>query len=200
MERQAERFPKRKYAAVDYLLGPASFFSSNRARLQGKGVRVGETVQEFLQGMIARKERARHLNMDMPYPFDTSAYSSTSREAFVHALNVLPHVLLPNGKLFVTSESLLTIHMIQELAAKKGFSVRRLRVIPPLYPPGYTPKHARELREKHPDYYHPGMTWTFADAPIYRLEITYNLKKAIPSKDARRKLAQVLTPREKKIS
>ncbi|QQR92152.1 MAG: hypothetical protein IPJ89_03250 [Candidatus Iainarchaeum archaeon] len=199
IERQSRRFPNRKYAAVDFLLGPEKFFDAVGQRLHKNGVGVGDDVTTFLRQMIERKEKTRHLNMDMPYPFDTSAYASESQRAFKSALEMIPRVLLPNGKFYITSESSWTIRLMQKLAEKQGFAARQLRTIPPLSSSDLlTTAQQRALRMKQPDYYHPGMVWAFANQPIYRLEITYNLKKALPSKDARRKLAQPRASFEKK--
>lgn len=190
IERQAERFPKRKYAAVDYALDYSGFFGSNRVRLQKKGVQVGGDIREFLEMMAAKGIRTRHLNMDMPYPVDSSIYSSSSIEAFKHVIRLLPRVLLPNGKLYVTSEDHLTIEHLQRLAMQDGFAVRQRKAISPLTTEK-NPLTRRLILEKYPNYYRTSTMRGFANVPLYRLEITYNLKKAFPKKEVRRRLSRV---------
>jgi hypothetical protein len=191
IERQAQKFPKRKYAAVDFLFGHVNFFNSDRRRLHAHGVIVGTDAREFLDRMIREHRKTRHLNMDMPYPIDTSAYASQSTAAFVHALQVLPKVLLPNGKFYVTSESLFTIEQMQRLAIKKGFSARMRKPIPPIVSPGHRAS-ATSQEEKYPQHYRTQIMRNFAHTALYRLEITYNLKKAFPRKAERKELSTMV--------
>jgi hypothetical protein len=190
IERQSQKFPRRKYAAVDFLLGHANFFNNDRRRLQAKGVVVGTDAREFLDQMIREHRKTRHLNMDMPYPIDTSAYASQSTAAFEHALNVLPKILLPNGKFFVTSESLFTIEHMQRLAIKKGFSARMRKPILPIVSPGH--RLPPTGQEKYPQHYRTQIMRNFAHSMLYRLEIIYNLKKAFPKKAERKELSMTV--------
>ncbi len=181
IEGQAARHPKRKYAAVDPLLQSMALFFPHGQRMQSKGVSVGFTAQLFLDEIIRKGWRTRHLNMDMPYPWHPLTYGAGSRIAFLDALERIPRVLLPNGKFYIASESQSTLHEMMQLAEKKGFSVRETKPIPAL------PLGSQE--KIHDSIYRTGTMNAFRNKPIYRMEITYNLKKAIPLKEMRKKLS-----------
>lgn len=187
IERQSKKFPKRTYSAVDALY--KGFFSAEAHRLRHRGVFVGDNIENALIEMVRSGWRARHLNMDMPYPWDSPEYRKPGEKTFRRVMELIPKVLLPNGKFYIASENHYTIQEMMTIARQHGFSVRETKPLKPLLSPLADAETILSNRRQKPHYYRTKVMNSFANFPIYRLEITYNLRKAIPDKNMRRQLA-----------
>ena len=181
IKRQATKFKKRKYAAVDPTYGgPHGFYSSRydvHVSLYELGVdSYPTTFEEFIDIMKKDGLKTRHLNIDMP-----TFISPNSTKGFVQLLKNLPHILIPNGKIYITSEMEDVIKKTGRLAMEHGLRVRRfpalnldrIEVKKTLTMKGYAEQKIMSI------------------PPIYRLEITYGLKKAVLDKKQRKKWPQL---------
>ncbi len=194
MARQAKKFPKRKYAAVDlcfYLDGELNLHGED---LKKKRVSLGGDANHFLNELTKKGIKVRHLNMDFPYPIGQPRNASRTR-LFEDVIRSMHRVLLPNGKLFITSESLATINFAKSFASECGYTVRDRELIQPISLDEVA-KNKDALTRRFRSFYRSHFHASFAGAKIYRLEITYNLKKAIPSKEARRRLKHSTPPKK----
>ncbi len=189
---QADKFKARKYAAVDPKYGSISeaarFRDNIHARKQewklqqmrDQGITlIPEGIKPTVKKLLERGVKARHINIDMPeygigkYFFD---------EQFMLGLNKL---LLPNGKIFLTTETRETGESLGFNAKKAGFSYRELKPI----------RVGQERRaairtDTMRLLQSPFNKLTPSDEPartFYRFELTKSLKKAIPNKAERRK-------------
>ncbi len=176
--------PQRKYAIVEPLYGKKSLIRAMLARdphrvtflktirkrskvLEKRGVIVrAEKIRDFIKRMVREGIRTRYVNIDMPAPAGIIIDSYGFRELFKKA----PEVLLPNGKIFISCENDFLLGILKNRAQKEGLKVRWLKKL--------HPKAARTKYQKQ---------FTAEGHPIFRLEITYGLKKAIPNKAERRK-------------
>jgi hypothetical protein len=126
--------------------------------------------------MVRSGTRARNLNFEMPFPGmheDTREVSMKAEEfrgVMSHVLSNAPHILLPNGKIFLTTEQESFARIAEKEAKKSGFSVRRK----PLPHPRQTQKIGANARS------------FIAGFSLVRLEITFPLRKAFPAKKDRR--------------
>jgi hypothetical protein len=171
---RTRRFPRRKYVAVEYQYGPEGKFDSVKnvypKVLKKKGVRVfGGYFHEFAREMVEKGLKTRHISVIMPYPSVGIEYSS-----FVLNLGRIiewaPRILLPNGKIFLLTEKETVRNWMELMARNFGMKTRRLRTL-------------RDPREKQDT----ETLQNFSGEPVYRLEITQGLKKAVPDKSKRRK-------------
>lgn len=160
---KTERFPDRKYLLVDpEFKVPA--FTTIRENIMLTPFTAEKTLLELRNFGI----RTRHINIDMPSP--KQEYN------FEKVFEILPSVLLPNGKVFVTTEDKKRIEEFQSLARRFGFSFAYSEI----------PEHEIKQKSKHG-----GLTPTqkiviIDEKPIYKLELTYRLKTAYPNKETRR--------------
>ncbi len=72
--------------------------------------------------MIKRGEKTRHINMDMPWPFE----NATGKEAMdmQMILRLARGVVIPNGKIFIASENPKTIEIIVQMARAMHYPAR----------------------------------------------------------------------------
>jgi len=176
--KQKQRFGDRRYLAVD------PEYRQNQElmrRLKAHGL---ETFAGRMQGLIRKlketKQKTRHINIDMPsYSIEKNAMNfimggkkhwAIKDEYGFHILfKELPKILLPNGKVFVTSENSSMLDLIEEIAHDHGFPSRRLR--------GFDgPIQAKRTAFMKA---HQGQT-------IHSIEISFGLKKALPNKAQRK--------------
>ncbi|MDO8537953.1 MAG: hypothetical protein Q7S21_03650 [archaeon] len=174
VEARKNKHPERNYAAVD------PYFRNDEERfreLQKKGIIVFPgRMLSFIRKMKRNGQKTRHVTIEMPYEYITLENEYDFRKF----LKEVPNFLLPNGKVFITSEYYNTLINLQKISKRLGYKTRWLKSITN----GNQIKHS------------PTMASIFRlDTSIYRLEITFGLKKAIPSKYERRKIAQ---PKKKK--
>ena len=174
IERQATRFPLRKYAAVDLIFEGRHPL---KEKLRESGVHVsGKKIIFFLKAMIRAKRKTRHITIDMPYPYagaDQRANTIEFEKEMRNLFELFPKVLFPNGKIFITTEQEGFVAVLYRLAQEFQFGIRERK-----------PMSKQEALNQ---------TWTTAamcsEAPIYRVTLTYNLKKAFPSKIRASKMA-----------
>jgi hypothetical protein len=170
IERAAERFPHKRYAVVDdlYCYGR---FKELRKKLEGAGISVyPNKIHEAVKMMRENGIMARHINFDMPYP----------RAAFYRFSQLFREIakggiLLPNGKIFIKSESCNFLNEVGEIAARFGLKAKP----PKLF-------LSREMLRKQKRGSAVNITDTMRRVlhkgkTIYLLEITLGLKKAAKS-------------------
>jgi len=161
----------RKSATVDPAY--ANFWGKPRfmKQLEQGGVLVfPKTLSEFINEMKQHGWKTRHFNIDMPDTGDVVG------EYFLKKFfRELPNILLPNGKVYVSSELPGTLEEIAQEAQKHGLKVRQL--------PNLTEKNEKRLTEFMQTH---GSLFAGDQFRIYRIEITYGLRKAIPNKEKRR--------------
>jgi len=73
-------------------------------------------ITDFLETLIKQGRKVRHINIDFPEP-DLGLYD------FKTFFSLIKQVLLPNGKVYITSEVWLLIREISDLAVQNGFIV-----------------------------------------------------------------------------
>lgn len=167
---KAARFPKRLYAAVDPVYEFADF-RNKVGELKAAGVFVASAgIEAFIEGMKSYGLKTRHFNIDVP------PLSWGTNQFVFRVLREAPNVLLPNGKIFITSEDQKFLEKVKKRANFLGLNAR---VRTPLIgesarKTSITEKIGRELEQ-----------------PVYRLEITFGLKKAISEKEQRKKWPSV---------
>jgi hypothetical protein len=168
---QAQKFKHREYGAVDPRYKESGKFGLMGTVLEKTGVTVHRgTLAEFITKMRQEGWKTNHFNIDMP---NRGFYKKAD---ISHLFGYAEHLLRPNGKIFITTESPADFRNYAQLAKAYGLKVRVLKK----WHGTTEPKGAR--RTKH-------MRDAIADQGIYRLEITLGMKKAIPDKSKRR-LAQ----------
>ena len=124
LERQAKKHPKRKYLAVDpYPVREIDETTAREAirRLQKAGVQVlRERIIPAMDKLIRQRKKVRHFNIDMPNteeehaPFGFNQFFEKAKK-----------LLLPNGKVFVTSTDTEFLERLAQKARASGFSTRR---------------------------------------------------------------------------
>ncbi|MEI7961434.1 MAG: hypothetical protein WCI04_03790 [archaeon] len=107
--------------------------------------------------MIASKKKTRHLNFDMPY--ELKEYD------FDYLLSKVPKILIPNGKIFIASNSRSVIRDAMKLAKKHGISAR---IKPSVQENGLRTHFMQRMTE------------IGIHKEIFRVELTYGLRKALP--------------------
>jgi len=173
VESRAEKHPHRRYAAVEPNYAPGSLsevmnIRREKLRQQPNISLYSQRIEHALDEMRKEGIRARHMNIDMPIPIEArTEYLKMWKKIF----ELAPHILLPNGSIFVSSESTETLKTISEMARKAGFRVRALKPIQ---------ESAKTRRTYFMEYFHD------SEYKIHRLQITFGLKKAIPKKWGRR--------------
>ncbi|MBS3061780.1 MAG: hypothetical protein J4215_04330 [Candidatus Diapherotrites archaeon] len=167
ISRQAERFPHRRYAVVDPRYARTSGFG--QIHLESEFKRLGihmhpGTGASFFEEMARRGWKTHAINFDMPLG---------SEAELSRILDLAPHTLFPNGKIFVATERLTALDHFIKIAREKGFSVTERKSMPPAQArqrTAYSHRHSNNPQR-----------------PIRRLEITFGLKKAFPDKKQRQK-------------
>ncbi|HLD58035.1 MAG TPA: hypothetical protein VI977_00125 [archaeon] len=181
LARRAAANPRRIYAAVDPIYdvrrtearaahdelakSNAAFGTIFRVLLgKHRNIRIiGKDFSEFIGEMKRKGWKTRSINIDMPSPLHTRRQMDYEK-----IFSQVQDILLPNGKIFVASEDKKTIEHIKNAAEKCGLKAREM---PPL-----TGKERKRLT----------MQMRFQGTDIYRLEITFGLKKALPEREQRK--------------
>ena len=195
---QARKIPGRKYALVDPKFNSRANYAPSIGTfipyLRGLGVRVrSKTISKFLGEMVQKGWKTRHFNIDMPLPWDPEAKPvyGTWRDSydFKKWFQLAPKVLVPNGKIFISSERSDMLGDIASFARQAGLKVRELK-------PFKTHSNGKPIPIER--YHRLTPTMRFNMDPkygpgiiqIFRIEITLGLKKAIPEKANRRNWAK----------
>lgn len=174
LAKQAKKFLQRKYLAVDPAYNERAWREHTEPekrveiieRLANSKVQFDEKkIADVLHEMNVKRQKARHINIDMPNP-NLAAYD------FPKIFRNAKQVLLPNGKIFITSENLDFIRQVEKLAKKAGLKPRWKKPIE---------TSSRAGEKTH------AMLAMNRNYKIHRLEITFGLKQAIPEKALRRK-------------
>ena len=160
----------RQYVSVDP--GTLSYRMDNVEAVQ-------DFVLEYLKNCIALRTRFRNINFDMPQP-SVEAYD------FNQVFDLLPKVLLPNGKVYITSEVPGFLEQLKKIADLKGFSSR----LQPLLSEAAKKQIFERIRlgikpELNGVPMTPFMEKMF-NKGLYRLEVTYSLKQAFSNDRQRR--------------
>ena len=158
---------KRTYADHDELAKSNAAFGTIFRVLLGRhrNIRIiGKDFLGFIDEMKRKGLKTRSINIDMPLPLHTRRPMDYEK-IFSHAQDIL----LPNGKIFVASEDMKTLEHIKRAAENCGLKARKLKPL--------TGIEKKRLT----------LQMRFLDTLIYRLEITFGLKKAIPDKAQREK-------------
>lgn len=165
--KQAGKYPNRTYAAVDPVL---KAYSKNK-RYANLFI-SWKHADEFLREMRELGLKTKHVNMDMPNPM---VMLSILRAVFRN----ISFILVPNGKIFVTTEDHNGAKHIQEIARMYDLTTRKIVQLSAEEVDRRT--HFSHLIHNHP----------LGKKPIYRVEITYPLRKAYPQKRDRQLLQGV---------
>jgi len=169
---KAAKRPEREYVGVD--------LSIDVEDVNGKNYKVfGSTrANDYLKQCVDNSIKVRNINFDLPRPVG-DVYRI---EEF---FKLLPKVLLPNGKVFMNSESPEYLDSVSRIALAKGYSVRRREL--PLRE--YLAKAKGRLGGTvMSEYMEQFFTAHKFYKTLYVLEITYPLKLAYPNDRLRRKV------------
>jgi tRNA G46 methylase TrmB len=131
MRKQAQKFPGRKYAVVDPVYESASMggvcYYKGKPFLIQKILDANKRAGVITSALYAREKIAelarkgiklRHVNFQMPNPAQEHNYNF---EAIFHGLK---RVLLPNGKIFMSSENIDFLERIVKIAKRNGYVVQ----------------------------------------------------------------------------
>ena len=117
------------------------------------------TMQKTIDWLQKNGLKTRHFNVDFPYIGSPREYRNAIAES-TRLARALPHVLLPNGKIFMTTEQKEWVGIVQKLAKKFNLRIK--------------------IRELSTQNKRKGKTWTevnFFELPTpqryWRIEITY---------------------------
>lgn len=135
LESIAKRFPNRKYVAVDPSLHEkvlGSAFAPPRGtaeRLSQAGINVRpEKAMSFIEEMKKRGEKTRFISINMPSHAKNEGHWRDDY-GFRHIFESVPKILLPNGKIFITTESPEFAEHLKKMAEDAGLKTRPLREI-----------------------------------------------------------------------
>jgi|GEM_PF-1316822 len=169
LTKQANKFKKRRYVGVDPIA-----VQFNTENLELKISTATQTLREYIKKGI----KVRNINIDFP--------NIIQNYEFATIFDLLKYVLLPNGKVYITSERQHLIKLLNYMALKRGLATK--------YGLKYSQKDFERVR-------HGKNRITLRDRPLlnsrpmtlyqnyflvnqklnpYILEITYPLKKAYP--------------------
>lgn len=132
------------------------------------------TFQPVLDSLIKKGVRARHINLDMLHAHDYRLYEKIEgpiTRMMRDLLTKAPHVLLPNGKIFITTEIEMYRRVIEEFASQYGYSIR---IKENFLPREFVDK--KGSRRTNQSYYRTPFLQDHKDETIYRIELTYGLK------------------------
>lgn len=131
------KWEPRKYVAVDprydteYLPARSNGVKvtySNLRRvaldIQNRGVTTHPfTMQKTINWLQKNGLKTRHINVDYPYFESPSEYRNALAES-TRLARALPHVLLPNGKIFMTTEQKEWVAIVQKLSKKFNLRIK----------------------------------------------------------------------------
>src|SRR3989344_2430673 len=99
LRQRAQKFSRRKYAAVDpYYAKPEIEFLPKNLGASGVLVRAVK-ISDFIDEMKAKGWRTRHFNIDMPEPF----LRINDKYDFPRLFSEAEHGMLPGGQIFIYS-------------------------------------------------------------------------------------------------
>ncbi len=163
-----EKNPDRSYISAD-LEHSKVWIREAKSQTPSNVVFTGTHALESIQRLIGLGYRVRHINIDYPYPGPVVDKIKNTDNYFEKVVELAPQFLLPNGKIFVTSESLDMLRQLSMIAKYHGFSVKKIVT--------------KTLSEAKNRTFH---SENLVHHPMYRLEVTFPLKKAFPKKEDRR--------------
>lgn len=157
----------------------AKDFRKRALELHERGVTIapGESTR-FLHRMVVKNWKTKSIFIEMPHPnmFANPIPLREKFEPFVHFFkmicDVAPKVLLPNGKIYLTTERPEFVSVIEKIARERELSFRKR--------PSLTSEQAKWRTETTQAMAQRGNT-------IFQVEVTFPLKKAFPKKDDRRR-------------
>ncbi len=172
----AKRFRRRRYAAVDIGYKKGRVAHERVAKLNAANVVTGYMIHHFLNRMKREGVRTRHFNFQFMNRWDLKERSPHIRTPaiFKSILDAIPHVLYPNGKMYITTPFKRTVEAMQRTATRRGFKCRVKEVIEPT-----------DIRTRRGTYI------TIGNRSVYLLDITYGLKKAFSDKSKRMKWPRI---------
>ncbi len=173
---QAEKNPRRQYLAIDPLFGNREKWRKTQLeQMKPRNILVEANMfQPIMDSLIKKGIRTRHINLDMLHAHDYLFYEALDgpiTRMMGSLLSKAPRVLLPNGKIFITTEIQLYRDVIQELASKYGFSIR---IKENFLPREFVDKEGS--RRTNQSYYRTPFLQDHKNETIYRIELTYGLK------------------------
>lgn len=156
----------------------AEDFRKRALALHERGITIvpGESTR-FLHRMVDKNWKTKSIFIEMPHPnmFANPLPLRDKYDPFVHffkmVCDVAPKVLLPNGKIYLTTERPEFVSVIEEIARERGLSFRKK--------PSLTTEQAKWRTETSQEMSRRGKT-------IFQVEITLPLKKVFPTKGERR--------------
>ncbi len=158
----------RTYLGIDYhIMDPARHAVLERARNLELRIRPAE---QAIKEMIARGEKTRHINIDMPNPIKM-------RDTIETILRLAPKALFPNSKIFIASEDIGLIENAIRAAEKYGYRVRNMPTL-------------QQITTKKGIIYPRRTTYFMREYmritgnPIYRIAITYTPKQERKNKNS----------------
>ncbi len=148
--RIANKNKSRKYAAIDPRLAP--IMPTINLDAQRK------SMEAVLENLKSNGIKTRHISIRMPNPKEVR----DNQFRIEYLLSEAKNILIPNGKIFITSESGEIINKLLTLAPKYGYSVKQPKSLA-------APKTRIERR-----------FMGLERRPVYLVEITHRLKTAMP--------------------
>ncbi len=175
MEPTAKKFPKRQYVAVDTAYVP-EWAAGSRLPASGSILRKipnitlrDTNISKVIEEMKQKQQKTRHITVDMPDP------DRDPEKLFTVIFDEAPQILLPNGKIFVSTESPHIATIIQLQSRSRRFKMREL--------PTITPEKKQRLTTTMSAYFEDKTIK--GQKMVRQFEITFGLKKAIPDKNQR---------------
>lgn len=183
----AKRNPDRQYLSIDPAADMATF---KQREMDHKPILVRDPLsnverlelpyERVLPFLIKKGIRTRHINIDMPTAamYSGSTNQDKIRNMLTPLLQLAPHLLLVNGKIFITTEYTTYPDEIRRMAHEMGYSVRIKK--------DFRPKEFRRKSDGSEEISHAYNRSEYVRKhslrTIYRIELTYGLKKAAREK------------------
>ena len=184
---QAKRTPQRLFIAVDPAYKPRGYHDFKHVQ-RPKGsplLTSSKTMEAFIDSMKERGLRTRKISIRFP-PSIFVGYPLLKWEKLFRELD---HILLPNGKVTITTETGNILDIVKKLAVKHKLSVRGPKKIS-------LQTHDKSLKGKRSRIVVPKSENELFDAMMpeeqgpWTIELTRGIKKEFPEKWQRRRLAE----------
>lgn len=111
---RAKRFPNRKYAAVDLELHAKGEHASSLPKLLQHHVTIGTHNIAFMQEMQRNGWRTHNINMHLPEVGEEGLRMANTM------MKLAPHVLVPNGRIFIASVDRSFLSIVGKFAQREG--------------------------------------------------------------------------------
>jgi hypothetical protein len=154
---QARKFRNRRYGVIDprYKAGyttPTYTYNLRElaTQLSQGGISVfAGSLAHTLRYMKKNNMKTRHFNIDFPY-IETAREVRPTVLQMVRLAKEIPHVLEPNGKIFLTTEVDLWANVSEKIGREYGLVVRKKRVLIGKPPSKTKTLSMQLLRENYP--------------------------------------------------